>query len=73
MCIWIELELLNSFSLVLCKNIYQIEKLESYTMHQDCVFDTKLTEYRLVYWTAKLKSCSSGYSCWAHLFATKLK
>ena len=62
-CIWIELELLNSFSLVLCKNLYQIEKLESYTMHQDCVIDAKLAEYRLAYWAA----------CWAHLFATELK
>jgi len=62
-CIWIELELLNSFSLVLCKNIYQIEKLESYTMHQDCVIDAKLAEYMLAYWPA----------CWAHLFATELK
>jgi len=63
MCIWIELELLNSFSLVLCKNIYQIEKLESYTMHQDCVTDTKLAEYRLAYWAA----------CGAQMFANELK
>jgi hypothetical protein len=53
----------KSFSFVLCKIIYQIGKLESYTMLQDCVIDTKLAEYRLAYWDA----------CWAHLFATELK
>jgi len=61
--ICIELELLYGFSLVLCKNIYQIERLESYTIHQDCVIDTRLAAYRLAYLAA----------CWAHLFATELK